>query len=72
MRVIKVVALMLIVAGVLGLTNGGFGFATPTHDAEVGRVSLPVKARQTVNIPAWVGVGAILLGGALLLGTRRS
>ena len=62
-----------LVAGVLGLAYGGFSFTKQTHEAKVGPLSLSVKEQQNVNIPAWLGVGSILLGGALLLyGGKRS
>ena len=70
---IKMAAIVLIVAGVLGLAYGGFSFTKQTHEAKVGPLSLSVKEQQTVNIPTWVGVGSILIGGALLLfGAKRS
>jgi hypothetical protein len=31
------------------------------------RWSLPVKDNETVNIPVWVGVGAIAIGGLLFM-----
>ena len=73
MNSIKIAAIVLIVAGVLGLAYGGFSFTKQTHEAKVGPLSLSVKEQQTVNIPVWVGVGSILIGGALLLfGAKRS
>ncbi len=73
MNSIKMAAIVLIVAGVLGLAYGGFSFTKQTHEAKVGPLSLSVKEQQTVNIPTWVGVGSILIGGALLLfGAKRS
>ena len=73
MNSIKIAAIVLIVAGVLGLAYGGFSFTKQTHEAKVGPLSLSVKEQQTVNIPTWVGVGSILIGGALLLfGAKRS
>lgn len=67
MNSIKMAAIVLIVAGVLGLAYGGFSFTKQTHEAKLGSLSLSVKEQQTVNIPVWMGVGSILIGGALLL-----
>ena len=67
MSAAKVVAIVLIVAGILGLLYGGFTYTKKTHDAKVGPFELAVKEKQTVNIPVWAGVGAIVLGGLLLL-----
>ncbi len=73
MNPIKVAALVLIVAGVLGLVYGSFSYTKETHEAKVGPIELTVKDKETVNIPVWAGVGAIALGGVLLLvGGRKS
>ena len=64
---VKILAIVLIVAGVLGLAYGGFSYTKTTHEAKVGPVELSVKDRQTVNVPIWVGVVTIAAGGGLLL-----
>ena len=64
---------MLIAGGVLGLVYGGFSYTKETHEAKLGPIELSVKDRQTINIPVWAGVGAIVIGGVLLLlGSKRS
>ena len=67
MNAVKMAAVVLIVAGVLGLVYGGFTYTTDTHEAKLGPLELSVKERETVNVPVWAGVGAIVIGGALLL-----
>jgi hypothetical protein len=67
MNAVKIAAIVLIVAGVLGLVYGGFSYTKETHEAKLGPIELSVKEKQTVNIPVWAGVGAIVIGGALLL-----
>ena len=67
MNAIKIAAIVLIVAGVLGLVYGGFSYTKETHEAKLGPIELSVKDKQTVNIPVWAGVGAIVIGGALLV-----
>lgn len=62
----KIAGLVLIVAGVLGLAYGSFTYTKDTHTANVGPVSLSVKDKETVNVPIWAGVVAILAGGALV------
>ncbi len=66
MNASKLVAIALIVAGVLGVAYGSFTYTKETHNADVGPITLSVKDKETVNIPAWAGVVAILVGGALL------
>src|SRR5687767_2047115 len=68
----KIIAIVLIIAGVLGLAYGKFSYTKETHDAKVGPIELSVKDKETVNIPVWAGVGAIVIGAGLLLaGGRR-
>jgi hypothetical protein len=66
MNASKLVALALIVVGVLGLVYGSFTYTKETHTADVGPITLSVKDKETVNVPAWAGVVAILVGGGLL------
>lgn len=71
MNTIKMVALALIVGGVLGLMYGGFTYTKETHEAKLGPINLSVKEKETVNIPVWAGVGAIVIGGVLLVAGGR-
>jgi len=73
MNSVKMVALVLIVAGILGLAYGSFSYTKETHQAKIGPIELSVKEKETVNVPVWAGVGAIVIGGALLLfGSKKS
>ena len=67
MNGVKILAIVLIVAGVLGLEYGSFSYTKSTHEAKLGPIELSVKDKQTVNVPVWAGVGAIVVGGVLLL-----
>ena len=68
----KLVAIVFIVGGVLALVYGGFSYTKDTQQIKLGPLELSVKEKETVNVPIWVGVGAILIGGALLLfGNKR-
>ncbi len=71
MNAIKIVGLALIVAGVLGLAWGSFGWTRQTHEAKLGPIELSVSERQTVDVPTWAGVAAIVVGGVLLVVGRR-
>ena len=69
----KIIAIVLIVAGVLGLAYGKFSYTKESHDAKVGPIEFSVKDKETVNIPQWAGIGAIVIGaGLLLVGARRA
>ena len=67
MQPVKLIAIVLLVAGVLGLAYGGFTYTKDTEKAQIGPISLTVKDREHVNIPVWAGVVAVLVGGALLV-----
>ena len=72
MNALRIPAIVLIVAGVLGLVYGSFSFTKQTHDVKVGPIEMSVQDKQTVNVPVWAGVGVIVIGGALLLfGARK-
>ena len=67
MNAIKVTAFALSLLGALALVYGGFSYTKETHEAKLGPIELSVKDKETVNIPVWMGAGAIIIGGALLV-----
>ena len=67
MNAVKLLAIVLIVAGALGLVYGGFTYTKDTQKAQLGSLELSIKDTKTVNVPIWAGVGAIVAGGILLL-----
>ena len=71
MNAIRIAAVALIVAGVLGLVYGGFSYTKETHEAKLGPIELSVEEKETVNVPVWAGVGGILVGGAVLYFSRK-
>ncbi len=64
---LKIAGIALIVAGILGLVYGGFSYTKETHEAKIGPLELSIKDKETVNVPIWAGVAAIVVGGGLLL-----
>jgi len=71
MSAVKMMAIVLIIAGLLGLVYGQFSYTKETQEAKLGPLELSVKDTETVNIPVWAGVGAIVAGGGLLLFAGR-
>ena len=71
MNAVKIAAILLIVAGILGLVYGSFSYTKETHEAKLGPIELSFKEKQTVNVPVWLGVGAIVGGVLLLLGGNK-
>ena len=73
MNAARIAAIVLIVAGVLGLVYGSFSYTKEAHEVKLGPINLSIADKETVNVPVWVGVGAIAAGGLLLLfGNRKS
>jgi hypothetical protein len=67
MNAIKMLAIVLIVAGSVGLLYGKFSYTKETHNIKLGPLDMSVAEKETVNIPLWAGVAAILGGGVLLI-----
>ena len=67
MNTTRLIAIALIVAGVLGLAYGGFSYTKDTTAVKLGPLELSVKEKKTVNVPMWAGIGAIVVGGILLV-----
>lgn len=67
MNAAKLVGIVLIVAGTLGLVYGSFSYTKETHEAKIGPLQFSVAEKETVNVPVWAGVGAIVIGGLLLV-----
>ena len=73
MMLIKMFAMALIVAGGLALAYGGFTYTKETHNVKLGSVEMSIKDKERINVPVWVGVGAIAIGGLLLaFGSRAN
>ena len=67
MNATRIVAIALIVAGVLALAYGSFSYTKDTTAVKLGPIELSMKEKETVNVPIWVGVGAVVVGGLLLV-----
>jgi len=72
MSAIKIIAIILIVAGIAGLVFGKLSYTKTTHEAQLGPLDLSVKEKKSVNIPLWAGIGAIVAGALLLIVPKRS
>jgi hypothetical protein len=72
MNSIKIVGILIIVAGLLGASIGGFSFTKETHKASVGPINLSIAEEKKVNIPLWASIAAIVAGAAVLvIGSKR-
>lgn len=66
MNLTKIMGLILVVAGALALAFGGFSYTKDTSAVKVGPLELSVKQKQSVNVPLWAGVAAVVAGGLML------
>lgn len=71
MNAAKVMAIVLIIAGVIGLAYQQFSFTRETTQAKLGPLELSVKEKETVSIPLWVSLGAIGIGVVLLVAGKK-
>ena len=67
MNSIKLVGVVLIVLGALGLVYGGFSYTKDTQEVKLGPLEFSVKEKKDVNIPMWAGIAAIVAGGLMLV-----
>ena len=67
----KIIAIVLIVAGILALAYGGFTYKRETHEARIGPVAVEVTEKKALDVPVWAGVAMIVVGGGLLLASRK-
>lgn len=67
----KILGIVLLAAGVVVLAIRGFSYTKETHDAKLGPIELSVKEKEHVTLPTWLGVGLVVVGGALLVVGKR-
>ena len=67
----RLLAIVLLAAGVLALAYGGFSYTKQTHDAKIGPLEISVSEKQRVNVPVWAGVVLVIAGTGLLLARRK-
>lgn len=67
MNALRAFALAIIAAGVLALAYGGFSYTKDKTVMKVGPLEVQAKEKETVNIPMWAGIGAIVIGGVMLV-----
>ena len=66
MTPIRIVGIVMLVLGLAGLVTGGFSFTKETTQAQLGPIKLQVQEKESVNVPQWLSIGAMLIGGVLL------
>lgn len=67
----KIIGIVLIIAGCLGLAYGGFTYTKETSNVKLGPIELKVQEKETIAVPLIVSAGAIAVGVFLLVGVGR-
>jgi hypothetical protein len=71
MNPLKLLAIVLIAAGIVALAYGGFTYTKATHETKIGPFEMTITDKETVNVPVWAGIAAIVTGGVLLLAQKK-
>jgi hypothetical protein len=66
MTPMKIAGIVLVVLGLAGFFTGGFSFTRNETKAQIGPLKLQVQEKESVNVPQWLSLGAVVLGGVLL------
>lgn len=67
----RMIAIVLLAAGVLALVYGGFTYKTETHQANIGPLDFSITDKKRVNVPVWAGVAFTVLGAGLLVKAKH-
>jgi len=67
----RLIGIVLIVAGCLGLAYGGFTYTKETSAVKLGPIELKVQEKETVSVPLIVSAGVIAIGVFLLVAVGR-
>jgi uncharacterized membrane protein YidH (DUF202 family) len=65
-ELMKILGIVLIIAGVIALVYGGFSYTTTKKAVDMGPIQIDRKESHSVPLPPVLGVIAIVGGGALL------
>ncbi|HTW37941.1 MAG TPA: hypothetical protein VMD49_05165 [Steroidobacteraceae bacterium] len=68
----QILAIILIVAGTLGLIYRGVTYTRETHEARVGSLQFSVSHRERIDVPLWLSVGGIVVGVGLLIARPKT
>jgi hypothetical protein len=67
MSIAKIIGIILILLGAVGLAMGGFSYTKETHEAKIGPLQLSVQEKKDVDVPIWASLAAIAVGVVLLV-----
>ena len=67
----RMIAIVMLAAGILALVYGGFSYTKQTHEAKLGPLEFSLSENRRVNVPIWAGVALAVVGGGLLVTGKK-
>jgi hypothetical protein len=67
----KILGIILLVAGLVGLFYGHFEYTKETHEGQFGPLRFSIQERETAFIPGWASLAVAVAGAALLVVGRK-
>jgi hypothetical protein len=67
----RMIAIVMLAAGILALVYGGFSYTKQTHEGKLGPLEFSLSENRRVNVPIWAGVALAVVGGGLLLSGKK-
>lgn len=67
----KILGIILLVGGIVGLVYGHFDYTKDTHEGQIGPLKFSIAEKQTAVIPSWASIGVIVVGAVLLVINRK-
>jgi hypothetical protein len=67
----KILGIVLLVAGLLGLVYGHFDYTKETHEGQIGPFKFSVAEKETTAIPSWASIAVMVAGVVLLVVDRK-
>jgi hypothetical protein len=68
---LRILGVLLLVLGILGLVVGHFEYTKETHEGRLGPFRFSVSEKQTTVIPSWASITVIAVGAVLLIINRK-
>jgi hypothetical protein len=72
MNATKIIGIILLILGSLGLAYGGFSYTKDSTKAKIGPIELRIQENERVEIPLWGSIAALAIGGILLISGRKN
>jgi hypothetical protein len=63
---VKVIGILLVVLGIVGIVYGGFTYTSHKKAVDLGPVQIDKTEHHDVPIPPLVGLLAVVAGGAMI------